>query len=148
MEVKMNIKFEENMESLNKLKNFITNELKDEDLQYYFILNNFNEIGRFLESELQFLESLLELSDELKSAFLEQDLTKYIEINDKMSKIIYFRKEYLNLIDEIHMMISKHMNRFSKDIQGLNYRNLLIIKNEISEQKENIESLNSASEEL
>jgi hypothetical protein len=148
MEVKMNIKFEENMESLNKLKNFITNELKDEDLQYYFILNNFNGIGRFLESELQFLESLLELSDELKSAFLEQDLTKYIEINDKMSKIIYFRKEYLNLIDEIHMMISKHMNRFSKDIQGLNYRNLLIIKNEISEQKENIESLNSASEEL
>jgi hypothetical protein len=148
MEVKMNIKFEENMESLNKLKNFITNKLKDEDLQYYFILNNFNEIGRFLESELQFLESLLELSDELKSAFLEQDLTKYIEINDKMSKIIYFRKEYLNLIDEIHMMISKHMNRFSKDIQGLNYRNLLIIKNEISEQKENIESLNSASEEL
>lgn len=144
----MNIKFEENMESLNKLKNFITNKLKDEDLQYYFILNNFNEIGRFLESELQFLESLLELSDELKSAFLEQDLTKYIEINDKMSKIIYFRKEYLNLIDEIHMMISKHMNRFSKDIQGLNYRNLLIIKNEISEQKENIESLNSASEEL
>jgi hypothetical protein len=148
MEVKMNIKFEENMESLNKLKNFITNKLKDEDLQYYFILNNFNEIGRFLESELQFLESLLELSDELKSAFLEQDLTKYIEINDKMSKIIYFRIEYLNLIDEIHMMISKHMNRFSKDIQGLNYRNLLIIKNEISEQKENIESLNSASEEL